>query len=961
MVCFAALFSGQLRARADSARLDLGGAWSVHQADQTEQIPAQVPGGIFLDLMRAGKIPDPFIGENEKKVQWVGETGWVYRREFRVAPALLQHDFVLLRADGLDTLATVKINDKELGSTDNMFRNWEWNVKPYLKAGTNSLQISFASTFPYIKAHQKEPFIAALGGLPGGGEGFVRKAPYQYGWDWGPRLVDCGIWKPIEIMAYDTARIGAVGVSQDHSQAGVVGLTVRTDVAETAANLRAQVIVSLAGKEVARDVQTLRNGGATSVISVRNPQLWWPNGMGAHPLYDVTVRLLRGAQNLDETTKRIGLRTFALLPATAGHALQLSVNGVPFFAKGANWIPADSFPTRVTSAKLRASVADCVATNMNVLRLWGGGYYEEDALFDACDENGIAVWLDFKFANHAYPTYDSQWMENVRLEIAEQAQRLRHHACIAVWCGNNELTLQNVNNTNEWQRGSMSRTDYDRMFGRWIPAELRKWEPDAVYTPGSPEVGDEHYWGVYHGGAGFESYRQVHGFLTEFGMQSFPEPRTVEAFTAPADRVSVETPVMRAHQKSRPNAVILGYINRYFRAPKTFDDTLWLSQIMQGYGVEIGAESWRREMPRSTACIFWQLNDCWPVASWSSVDYYGRWKALQFLARRFYAPVLVSGTTDATTGRAGLWLTSDLRQPVSGVLRWQVTDSAGNSLREGQIKTEIAPQSSREIQVLELGDLLQTHGVGDVLVWLDFQSGESSSSGENLLIFGKPKNLELRNPQIKTQIKSYGDSFLVTLTAQYPALWSWVSLTNSDATLHDNFVHLRANSPRTFHVTPASPMTLAQFRAQLKVRSLFDTYDPNAQKGAPGDLAFGRAVVASSTEANNGNLAANINDDDAYSRWSSEYSDPQWIAVDLGEIQPIAKVKLSWENAFAKAYQIQVSDDGQNWRSVYQSENGKGGVEEIALPDGTRARWVRMLGTKRATEFGYSLWSFEVY
>ena len=507
----------------------------------------------------------------------------------------------------------------------------------------------------------------------------------------------------------------------------------------------------------------------------------------------------------------------------------------------------------------------------------------------------------------------------------------------------------------------MSRTDYDAMFGRWIPAELHKWAPDAVYTPGSPEVGDEHFWGVYHNGAGFESYRQVHGFLTEFGMQSFPEPRTVEAFTAPTDRVSVETPVMNAHQKSRPNAVILGYINRYFRAPKTFDDTLWLSQIMQGYGVEIGAESWRREMPRSTACIFWQLNDCWPVASWSSVDYYGRWKALQFLARRFYAPVLLSGTTDAATGRAGLWLTNDLRQKVSGVLRWRVTDSAGNPLRAGEVKTEIAPQSSREIQSLGLGDLLQAHGAGDVLVWLDFRSGDARSSGENLLMFGKPKNLELQTPQIETRIKSDGASFLVTLTARHPALWSWVALANGDAQMDDNFVHLNANAPRTIRVTPASALTLAQFRAQLRVRSLFDTYDANAQKGAPGDLAFGRAVVASSTEANNGNLVANVNDGDAYSRWSSEYSDPQSIAIDLGEIKPINKVELKWENAFARAYEIQVSDDGQNWRSVYQTENGKGGVEEIALPGGTRARWVRMLGTKRATEFGYSLWQFGVY
>ena len=939
---------GVQNARADITRQDLGGAWNFHQADKTEEIPAQVPGSVFLDLMRAQKIPNPFVGDNEKKVQWVGETGWVYRREFNVSPALLKRQFVRLRCEGLDTLATVKLNGQTLGQTDNMFRRWEFDAKPLLKSGANQLEIRFDSTFPLDGPEQKS-------GVRGR---YIRKAPYHYGWDWGPTLVDAGIWKPIELLAYDGARLGDIGITQDHSRAGSVALTVKSALADLrngaqdSAGLRARVTVSMGGKTLASDVQNVANGRATSVISIANPQLWWPNELGAHPLYNVSIQLLQGAQTLDSATRRIGLRTIALLPASAGRAVQLSVNGVPFFAKGSNWIPSDSFAPRVTSAKLRAYVAAAAASHMNMLRFWGGGYYEEDALFDACDENGILVWQDFKFANNWYPSADPIWMDNVRAEVGQQIERLHTHPSIAVWCGNNEIA---VSAGDAWFDG------YHQLFGDLIGGAVHEKLPDAVYTLASPGLGDDHYWGVYHVGQPFEAYRGVHGFISEFGMQSFLEPRSTESFTVAADRASTDTAVMNAHQKGKGNATILAYIRSNFRAPKDFEGTLWLSQIMQGYGVGIGVESWRREMPRSSGSLIWQLDDCWPVASWAAIDYYGRPKALQFLTRRLYNPVLVSGLANAQSGRTGLWLTNDLRQPVSGILRWQVTDSAGNSLRAGTIKTAIAPQSSREVQSLELGDLLQTHGIGDLLVWLDFGSGAAQTSSQNLLFFGKPKSLKLLDPQIATQIKRDGNSFLVTLRARHPALWSWVTLAGSDATVDDNFVHLGANAPRTIRVTPVRPMTLAQFQGQLRVQSLFDTYDPNAVLGDPNDLAQGRPVRASSTEANNGNLPAQTVDGDDLSRWSSEYGDPQWIAVDLGEIKPIAKVKLKWESAFAKAYQIQVSDDGDNWRSVYQTENGKGGVEEIALPDGTRARWVRMFGTKRATEFGYSLWQFGVY
>ena len=939
-----ALFFDISSARAEVTRQDLGGAWLFHQDGKTDEMPAQVPGSVFLDLMRAQKVPDPFVSDNEKKVQWVGESAWVYHRQFSVAPALLTHQFVLLNGEGLDTLATIRLNGKLLGATDNMFRRWQFDAKPLLQVGANELEIRFESTFPLDGPEKKS-------GIKGR---YIRKAPYHYGWDWGPTLVDAGVWKPIGLLAYDTARIGDIGIAQDHSQVGVVGLTSKIALADAPPNaeLRARVTVELNGKMVGSDVQNVRNGNATSAVSIRDPQLWWPNEMGGHPLYDVKIELLNGDQILDSKQRRIGLRTIALLPANAERAVQLSVNGVPFFAKGSNWIPSDSFAPRVTNAKLRAYVAAATASHMNMLRFWGGGYYEEDALFDACDESGILVWEDFKFANNWYPSADPIWMDNVRAEVAQQVERLHTHPCIAVWCGNNEI---------EAIVGDDWRAGYNQLFGDLIGGAVRQKLPDAVYTLSSPGLGDEHYWGVYHVGQSFEAFRGVHGFISEFGMQSFPEPRSVDEFTSPADRVSTDTAVMSAHQKGKGNATILDYINRYFRAPRSFDDTLWLSQIMQGYGVQTGVESWRREMPRSTGSLIWQLDDCWPVASWSAIDSYGRPKALQYLTRHFYAPLLVSGVADAQSGRVSLWLTSDLRQKTSSTLRWQVTDCAGNWLRTGKIEAEIGPQSSREIANVDLSDLLQEKGAGDLLIWLYFEGDDAKVLSENLVFFGRPKSLKLQNPQIQTHAQLQGDGFLVTLTAQKTALWTWLSLESGDATYDDNFFHLRANEPRQILVTPASPLSLAEFEARIRVHSLTDTFDPKSVIGDPNDLAQSRPIIASSTEENNGNIPANAVDGDDSSRWSSGYGDPQWLAVDLGEFKPITKVKLKWETAFASAYQIQVSDDGHNWRTVYATENGRGGVEEIALPDDLKARWVRMLGTKRATNFGYSLWSFGVY
>ena len=687
-------------------RLSLNGPWLVAQAGKIEPIPATVPGCIHTDLMAAGKIPDPFFRDNEQTVQWVSEKTWVYRRTFTVPPETLQFDRVLLRCEGLDTLAAIKINDQAVGTADNMFRLWEYDVKGTLRPGENEIEITFRSPLPVMQERQaRRPLYEWIGSHEPQGRAWVRKEPCNFGWDWGPVLITCGIWRNISVEALNHARLEDVLILQDHSVPNRVTLSFQIKAESTPQKtLQAAIEVGYKGATVGKTTVEMPDGSGRAAIAITDPKLWWPAGMGDQALYEVRVELRDAdGQALDTLSRRIGLRTVKLLEKDDQNSLRFEANGIPFFSKGANWIPADPFANRVTPDVLRRYVADAVAVNMNTIRFWGGGFYEDDALFDACDELGICVWLDFKFACSAYPAFDDAFMENVRLEARDNLKRLRDHACIAVWCGNNEISLMTKE---EWSKESMGRADYDKLFKGLLAAQVKEFAPQANYVSGSPDCGDTHYWQVWHGGKKFDEYRKLTGFMSEFGFQSFPEPRTVRSFTAEEDRTSLVTPILNWHQRSpKGNEKIRDMITAYFNPPKDWDSALWLSQILQGYGIKMGAEYWRQTMPKSMGCVFWQYNDCWPVVSWSSVDYYGRWKALHYMARRFYAPILVSGLENPDKGTIDVFLTSDRLAPCRGTLSWQVTDLAGKSLQEGFVECDIPERQSQKVKTLGLSDL----------------------------------------------------------------------------------------------------------------------------------------------------------------------------------------------------------------------------------------------------------------
>ena len=822
--------------------LGLDGRWSLRRDGDETSLPARVPGDVCADLLRAKQIPDPFYRENELDVQWVGESNWVYERSFKVSKALLKQERVLLQCEGLDTFATVQINGMTVATTDNMFRTYEWDVKKLLKAGDNHICITFISVNPYTrKRYEQRPFRTRVGeSHKSAYPGWVRKEACNFGWDWGPILVTCGIWRSIRLVGLSVGRLADINIDQTHTNGSVLlGIGVGVEMTSRKAfTVRATVLYK--GKAVAEQCITSRKRMSRLELTVGAPQLWWPNGMGGQPLYDVRVELVDSEGTVrDMKEKRIGLRTLRrdCHADEWGESFQFVVNGVPFFAKGANWIPVDALMGRRTPELYRTLVEDSAAVNMNMLRVWGGGIYEDDCFYEACDELGICVWQDFMFACMGYPTFDDAFMKNVEAEARDNVRRLRHHACIALWCGNNELEQQSVAET--WSKGKMSWEDYGLLFDDLLADVVQELAPGTDYWPSSPHSphgdradhanprwGDAHLWDVWHGRKPFEWYRTCdHRFNSEFGFQSFPEPKTARGYTAKQDR-NVTTAVMEHHQRSGiGNTTIMQYMLDWFRLPASFDMTLWASQILQGMAIKYAVEHWRRSMPRGMGTLYWQLNDCWPVASWSSIDYHGRWKALHYMARNFFAPLLVSGVEDPEKGTVEVHVTSDSLRPVAGKLTWTVTDVAGRKLLSGTKNIRTPANGNRKVTTLKLAELIALRGTRELMVWLEL-SAKGHETSTNLVTFSRPKHLELAaRPGITADVTSRKDgSFRVALRTKRPALWTWLELEGVDAKCSDNFVHLRPGRTVTVNVCPSRGLGVAELRRRLNVCSLVDTY-----------------------------------------------------------------------------------------------------------------------------------------
>jgi beta-mannosidase len=700
----------------------LTGDWQFRQAGTDDWRPARVPGGVHTDLLAAGCIPDPFAGDNEKRVQWVAEFDWEYRCRFSCTPELRAEEQVWLVCDGLDTLAAVSLNDELVGRAENMFRQYRWDVEHLLKRqGVNELLISFASPVKHAAEKQAaRPLPGVPQAIPGGP--YLRKAPCQFGWDWGPQLPPIGSWKDIRLEGFQEARLAEVHLRQDHTNDQVV-VSARLSVQQwSAAPLKAVVRLTAPDGSVLEGEEAVSSGKDTVIkVPVPEPALWWPNGYGDQPLYQVEISLQLDApadsELLDQRKYQLGLRTIELRQEADawGRSFVFVVNGVPIFAKGSNWIPADSFPTRITDEHLEKLIRSAAETHQNMLRIWGGGFYEEERFYDLCDRYGILVWQDFIFSCSIYPLDDPAFLENVQVEVVENIRRLRHRASLALWCGNNEMEQGWVEWG--WQKAELQdlKDAYDRFFHMTLPEWCATVDPDHSYWPSSPSSGtpfenpngqrqgDAHYWDVWHGRKPFTAYRdQFPRFMSEFGFQALPPLETIRTFAQEADW-NMTSYIMEQHQKNASgNGLIIAQMADNFRMPKDFPSMVYLSMVLQSEGIRYGVEHWRRSKERVAGTIYWQLNDCWPVASWSSLDYFGRWKALHYAARRFYAPLLLS-IEDGNT-RQALYLTSDLGETWEGQIHWSLETLEGEALVSGEEPVKVTPYASVQVSSLDFSE-----------------------------------------------------------------------------------------------------------------------------------------------------------------------------------------------------------------------------------------------------------------
>jgi len=823
-------------------RIDLNGShWTLRQANTKKTYPATVPGTTYGDLLRTKAIPDPFYRDQEKQVQWVGASEWIYERIFD-APDFAECTHVALRCEGLDTLATVTLNGKALGSTDNMHRCYEFAVKDVLRKGKNTLAVTFAPPVPYCaeKAAASPHFVYGWETNPEPNRAWIRKAQCHFGWDWGPVLITAGIWRPISIVAYNEARLADVNILQTHEKNHVtLDVTAELEILEAdGAEIVARV--KYEGK-VIDEARTPATKDATLALHVKNPQLWWPNGLGDQPLYEIEIEVVKNSKKLDTMKKRIGLRTLQLVREKDewGESFKFACNGVAFFSKGANWIPGDSIATRMTRKTYADLLESAVAANMNMLRVWGGGIYEQGCFYELCDELGICIWQDCMFACSTYPAFDAEWMANVKVEIEQNIRRLRTHACLALICGNNELE-QGLAGDDGWEKNQMSWKDYSALFDVMIADISKKHAPQTDYWPGSPHTpppgdrhdfndpmrGDAHLWSVWHGNEPFEWYRtSLHRFCSEFGFQSFPEPRMVETFTLPEDR-NVTSPIMEHHQRSGVgNTKIMQYMLAWYRMPVGWENTVWLSQLQQGMSIKYAVEHWRRNQPRCMGATYWQLNDCWPVASWASLDYAGRWKTLHYMARRFFASLLVSIFEKPEDGLAELHIGNDSRTPFKGRLEWRVTLLDGTEVRAGSKTIKADALKTTCAQTVKIGDLITKHGAEQLLIWASLYDAQNDRIAWNIATLVRPKQMPLPQPKIKVSVKECDNHhFAVTLSSKAPVLWTWLTLKGTDANYDDNFICLEPNVPVTICVTPKKRMTLAVFKATLAVETLWNTY-----------------------------------------------------------------------------------------------------------------------------------------
>lgn len=803
----------------------LCGGWQFCESGSNKWLPAEVPGTAHSDLLRHKLLPDPFFGTNEKLIQWVENRDWQYKTTFIISKEQLNYDAAEIFFEGLDTYADVFLNGSLLLKTDNMFVGYKSNVKKLLHEGENRLHILFHSpitsllpqwesngfNYPADNDHHEKKLSI-----------FTRKAPYSYGWDWGIRMATSGVWRPVTLTFYNSAKIEDVHVQQLSltNQKAEANHTVEINSVSTE-TIEVKVEYLLDGKTVYSNTKKSElKSGKTHInflVAIEKPELWMPLGWGKPVLYTVKTTLSNNKGIVSEKTERFGFRTVKLVNEkdAYGESFYFEVNGKPCYAKGANYIPQDAILTNVSEARYRKLFSDMVAANMNMVRVWGGGTYESDLFYALADENGILVWQDFMFGCTTYP-HNENFMNRVRKETEYNIKRLRNHACIAMWCGNNEI----LEGMHEWGWSKRYTPEvfknmfvgYDKLFRELLPAQVEQYDKGRSYIHGSPlsstwgkpeswAYGDSHNWGVWYGRKPFESFDTETGrFMSEFGFQAFPEMKTIAKFANPED-YALESEVMNAHQKSIiGNSLIRTYMEREYNVPDKFEDFVYVGLVLQGRGMRYGFEAQRRNKPYCMGTLYWQLNDSWPVVSWSGIDYYGNWKAMHYQAKRAFEPVLIS--TVQRGDSLYVYLVSDLITNLENLtLKMELINFSGKKIRTYQQKTSLEANISKIAWKDKTGKILSEYERKNAFLKLMLVDNKGKVLNQQIYFADKPKDLNLPVPKIKVDTKVSDGLCEITLSADKLAKDLFIEFPVHGARFSNNFFDLLPGEKQKISIT----------------------------------------------------------------------------------------------------------------------------------------------------------------
>ena len=823
--------------------------WKFRQARLTNWYPATVPGVVHTDLLQNKIIEDPFFRLNERGLQWIDKEDWVYETCFTLAADMMRKENMELVFEGLDTYADVYLNDECILKADNMFRRWSIPVRQYIREENNILKVYFHSpvkidvpkwdALPYQYPASNDQ--SENGGLFNKKISiFARKAGYHYGWDWGPRLVTSGIWRPVYIRAWSDLRINDVFIEQKEVGAGraVIAGHVELDADKDMDGVLVTITDEATGRVLGEWQADLKRGTNRVTVDfvLHKPKLWWSNGLGEPFLYRFRTDIIAGGELLDSKTERVGIRSLKVVhqPDKDGHTFYIELNGRPVFAKGANYIPSDNFLPRVTPENYKKTILDAAGVNMNMLRVWGGGIYENDVFYDLCDEHGIMIWQDFMFACSMYPA-EGALLDNIHQEAVDNVKRLRNHACIALWCGNNEcqdawlgwgwkceIERQNKEYADKiWAQ-------YRQQYHVTLPGVVREYAPGTFYWPSSPFAfegemsgttdGDRHYWSVWHGKAPISDYdSEKSRFFSEYGFQSFPEFDSVKRYAPYPEDWDIRSEVMMSHQRGgdHANGLIETYLLNEYKKPRDFRAFLYMNHVLQGDAIKTAIESHRRQMPYNMGTLFWQHNDCWPVASWASRDYYGRWKAQHYYVRKAYDDILISSVVEGDDLK--VYAVSDRLENTSGRLQLQVCQFDGTVVHHWGKSVGISGNDSRVCFSAPLAKLLEGANRGTVYVRVDY-TDKSGRVYHNNYCLGKQKDMDYPKVDLQTEVRSIEGGYEVTVSADKFARAVCLSVADNESVYSDNYFDVQPKS--SVQVQVRTRLSAEAFNGSLRLTCL---------------------------------------------------------------------------------------------------------------------------------------------